>query len=342
MHVYNAMSALVRWLHGTPNGLVAGTWTAYLCGGVFVVALLGYVRALRCRFWEGLLLFAGLASAGYAAQFFGYIETTSLGLAALALFFAASAAALHSAPGRPRTLALAGVFAALGIACTAHVGAATLLPACVALLAARGALDHGWPRGAVRGLTDPRAWGAFALLGVVPFVLLVVLPFYVHGNFGNVMGGADRYRFVPWSYDQARLVSNNVYYGMLSRLHFDDVASAFWIAAPLAIPQSAAAGWLLWTRRVRLPAEEMGLLFVLLVAAAASTGMVLVWQFDFGIWGDWNIASCYLMPLALLGWTAFTCVARRAETGGLFLGLGVPMLVVQALLALGIILQLHA
>jgi hypothetical protein len=80
---------------------------------------------------------------------------------------------------------------------------------------------------------------------------------------------------------------------------------------------------------------------VLLAAAGASVFMIGVWDFDFGIWGDWNIASCYLMPLTMLGWTAFTMAARGGEARGLFVGLAVPMLLVQGLLALGIVLQFY-
>jgi hypothetical protein len=134
---------------------------------------------------------------------------------------------------------------------------------------------------------------------------------------------------------------------MLSRLHAIDLSAALLAAAPLAMPLMAIAV-ALRQRAARLwQHSDAGLHLVLLVAAVGSASVVLVWVFDFGMWGDWNIVTCYLLPTQVYAWTVFTDAMRQCadNTPGRqrdwSLTLVLPLVLVQLALALGLWLQFH-
>ena len=180
-------------------------------------------------------------------------------------------------------------------------------------------------------------------LGVaLPWLLIVWLPFYRQGDFGNSTGGADAWRFVPWDASSARQTSQYIYYSMLSRLHLADITAALLAAAPLALPQIFGALVLRRRAGVHWNRQHDGLHLVLAVAAVACASVVIVWDFDFGMWGDWNIATCYLMPLHIYAWVVFFDAIRQLpQRRPLWLGVVSPMVVVQAALAVGMWMQFH-
>jgi hypothetical protein len=129
---------------------------------------------------------------------------------------------------------------------------------------------------------------------------------------------------------------------MISKLHLFDIISGILVAAPLSFVMIAAAGWLAWRARARWDAADGWMALVTGAAASGGLFLVMVWHFDFAIWGDWNIATAYLFPLNLLGWVALMPALRLTNrTRGLYIGLLAPMLAVQAFLAFGILMQLY-
>ena len=340
MHLFNGVSHILTALRGTADGVLAGQTTALLCGVLFLLCLWALALERGRQRLDAVLLFAAFACTGTATQFFGYIETTLLQTAALAGFLASAAWTLRAPPTSQRLVALASTHAAMGLLLCAHAAGVALLPA---LLTLWGLLiQRERRRGQVRSLLR---WHFFAsvLLGiVVPWCLVVWLPFYRQGSFGNSAGGGDSFRFVPWDIETARLSSDYVYYSMVSRLHAVDLSAAMLTAAPWAIPLSVSAAVLRWRSAEHWQRGDDALHLLLLVAAAGGLSVVLLWDFDFGMWGDWNIVTCYLLPLHIYGWTVFSdamrqCSHRRSWQRTLLL----PLLLVQCALAMGMWLQFH-
>jgi hypothetical protein len=345
MHLFNAVSRCLSALRGTADGVLAGQLTAIACGVLFLASLwtLALERTRQRR--EALLLFAAYACTGTATQFFGYIETTLLQTAALAGFLAAAAWTLRAERNESRNGALLATHACMGVLLCAHAAGVALLPALLALWCVLA--QRARHRGELRSLWRWQPVASVILGIVVPWIALVWLPFYRHGNFGNSAGGGDGFRFVPWDIEAARLSSDYVYYAMLSRLHAIDLSAALLAAAPLAMPLMAIAV-ALRQRAARLwQHTNAGLHVVLLVAAVGSASVVLVWDFDFGMWGDWNIVTCYLLPTQVYAWTVFTDAMRQCadNTPGRqrdwSLTLVLPLVLVQLALALGLWLQFH-
>jgi len=340
MHVFNVVSRLVTATRGMADGLLAGRITATLCGAWYVLAAWVLTRTRTQRRAESLWWLAAFALTGTATQFFGYVETTLVQTAAILSFLAAIAVTLQAAPGsNQRDLGLWGTHACMGIVLCSHAAGIALLPALAVLWVLlwkhqRQDRDVGRPLLSARNI-------AGAAVGIVlPWATLVWWPFVRLGRFGNAAGGADAFRFVPWDAETARLASPYIYYDMLSPRHAADLFAAIVAGAPFAVALLVTA--LVWRKNAAADAARDGLHLVFLVAALGCASVVALWDFDFGMWGDWNIATCYLVPLHVAGWTAcLDLLPRNRDDSTLRWSFVVPIIVVQAALAFGMWKQFH-
>ncbi len=334
MHLFNTIGNLIELLSGDPWPeltialAVCGTGAVFVWACGWLALTWGRGRAQK------LHLFAGIAMTGATLQFFNYVETTFLVLAALALFFAAATGLLLAGDLPARRRRLLGGYGALSLAILAHGGGVVLLPATLLLILSLEPARAGLAR--LRSLLDPWAVAGFVLIVLLPWYLLVARPFLLAGNFGNMGGGADDFNFVPWDIAAAREVSRHVYYAMISWWHLLDIGSGLLIAAPLAPVFLICAAWML--RGARLDRPDRELLAIAATAALSAASIPLLWDFDFGGWGDWNILATYLFPLNVFAWLALlTASERRSETRQAF----APALLIQILFALGIALQFY-
>jgi hypothetical protein len=340
MHLFNLVSRMVTAWRGVPDGVLSGQLTAAACGAVFIVSLWTLAKSRRHDTVGTLLLVAAFAGTGTMTQFFGVIETTLLQTAAVAAFLTTSALVLQAPAGSTRRdLLLLLTHLCMGVLLSAHAAGVALLPSLGVLWVALWFREdhHGdAPRHRLLSLRNV----AGALLGaLLPWLVFVWWPFGRLGNFGNSAGGADAYRFVPWDIEAARQTSSYVYYAMLSRLHAVDVLAAAVAACPFALLLLFAA---LVLRR-RAAGQRRAVHAVFGTAAAGCTAVVLLWDFDFGMWGDWNIVTCYLLPLHLASWLAFDDALQQntvAVSTRRWL-LDVPLVVAQIALGLGLWLQFH-
>jgi hypothetical protein len=189
------------------------------------------------------------------------------------------------------------------------------------------------------------------LLGVLvlPALASTVLPYWVPDRWGNAAGGGDGIAWVPAEVDPAARPSRFVHYARFSRWHLAELLSSVAAVAPLLpvlapslVPRVACSRW----RRGRdagvRPAAK-ATLTVVGVAAVFMAAIPLLWNHDFGMWGDWNLAACYLWPAHALGWVALGAVARETARGpGFYLGVALPLLGVQMLATAGLGGQLFA
>jgi hypothetical protein len=337
---------LARWLleacFHDGSGLHAAIAVDYAAVAAFAGALASFAWTVGRGPAERVLLFFGTAAAGCTTMFFGYVETTQVESTAMALYFAAAAAAITGPRAGRASPARVAAFAALGLAVTAHAAGILLLPSALLLV-----VDvFARPRAPVRELAARAVTidnvAALVLLIAAPFVLSVYLPFYAHGDFGNVSGGADHIRWVPATIDYASRPSNWVYYSRFSAWHLADIANAVFVAAPLALPLGAATLALRRRAGDALDHDERSVLALLGCVAAACAAIPLFWNHDYAIWGDWNISATYLFPLHVLTWTAFVVASRRFERGlAFYLGVAAPMLAAQAIAWLGLLAQLY-
>ncbi|MFH1748305.1 MAG: hypothetical protein ABIG44_14830 [Planctomycetota bacterium] len=339
-HAFHAVRGVLAVFVSEPSGLLAIVWTSCLAGGVFVVAMLALARTVAETVPARLTLFIGGALAGYAVLFCGYVETTQVELALMAVYFAAAAGALRSSVKSLRVQCLTLALAAVSLATMAHAAGVLLLPSAGILLLS-DAFEPGmrWWQ-VLRRVLRARNVVLVGGLIVLPFVLVLIIPFYLQGDFGNTTGGGDDIRFVVWHYDDAAPVSRYTYYSFLSGRHLADLLSALLVAAPVALPLCLCAGVLVWRARARLETAESWWLALLATAAGSCFLIPLMWNHDFGMWGDWNIAACYLFPLNLFAWCLLTFTNRqRQDTAGFGQRLAVLLLLTQLLLAVGLLLQ---
>jgi hypothetical protein len=335
-HAFYGVRGLLAWLAPNPSAVLAIAVTSCLAGGVFVSALVVLARAAARTSRETLLLLAGILLAGYTVMFFGYVETTQLALAMMAVYLAASARTLRAPPGPERTLWLTLALAGLALALLSHAAGILLLPSAVVLLLGESAGSAcTWP-GLLRRACSVRNAGLVGAVVLLPYLLVVALPFYAQGEFGNIPGGGDSIMLVPWRCDPAHPPSEYVYYAMFSGWHLADLLSALLVAAPGALPLAICGGYLL--RGARLPAEDRWWLRLLAAAAGPCLLVPLLWNHDFGLRGDWNLAACYLFPLNVWAWSLFAAASRPWHTtAGFGRQIILPALLVQAMFAAGLL-----
>jgi hypothetical protein len=316
--------------------------SSVLSGGVFVVAVGCFARSLRCAPAAKAVLCFLAVSLASTVMFFGYVETTQVELAAMAVYFALSAAVLGSdANDRKKQVLFGGALSALTIAAMAHAGGLLLLPSCLPLLmweprASGAGARRSWTR-----VFSRRNFLALTWLLIVPFYLVVVMPYWGQGKLGNLVGGGDKIPFVPLHVDYLHSVSPNVYYSMFSIWHLADLANCFLLFATATIPLLA----LLYLARPENSPEggdagERAIHLQLGIATVVTLLIPLFWRDAFGMWGDWNINATYLFPLNLFAWTLF--VERLGRPGGrvgALLAAGMPWICLQVLLLCGFLAQ---
>lgn len=242
------------------------------------------------------LVLIGVLTSGASFQVMGYVETTVVELAAIALYMGAAAQILGA--HRPGPLAAPTAWLGLGIAAMAHGAGALLLPSAALMVA---------PRLRPFAPAMQRHVTLFVTLVVMPF-LFIVAPRWLADDLGNADGGGDHVRFVPADFDRVDPPSPVLYYGRFEALHWADLGNAMFVAAPL-VPLLVLA--LPLAGRLARPSR---LVRMLAVASAFAYVIPLLWNHDFGMWGDWNLASTYLFPVHLTGWVWLVQTLERCPT----------------------------
>lgn len=296
------------------------TVCAFILGASLAALADGAASTARGR----VLLLSGTLLSGASLQVMGYVETTMVELAAIALYAAAASRILGGRRHGPSAAAVA--WTALGLAAMAHGAGALLLPSAAAMVAPRARL------------TGPRVQlhvTLFIACVVLPF-LFIVAPRWLGNDLGNADGGGDSIRFVPTEFNREDPPSPVLYYARFELLHLLDLANAFFVAAPIAL---LALLGLPFLGRAARPTP-----LVVLLACAALFALVipLFWNHDFGMWGDWNLASTYLFPLHLLSWVWLVqSLERFTGQSRLQIGLATTLMALQLTGMAGLALQLY-
>lgn len=351
MHLFNAVQNLSVTIFGgmdvplfTPLVTTCSSGAVFMWASAIVALLLGRDRV------ERFFLFTGPTLAGALTQFFGYVETTFLVMTAMAMLFASAAWMLQGETHISRRNRMMLVFASVSIAMLAHGAGVVLLPATGLLILLIDPRRKGFRRLFV--MKDVWIAIGFVAIVCVPYYLMFIRPFVIdrNGYLGNLHGGADQFNFVQWNFESAHAVSNYVYYSMISWGHFIDIGMGFLVGAPLAIPMTFTAISLydssIRSSRSLRPLGPFGpftyereILTVIILATVSSISVPLLWEMDFGGWGDWNIITSYLYPLQFMGWFLLIMAGRRINIP--VRSVLVPALIVQIAMWIGLILQFY-
>lgn len=346
MHLFNAVQNLSVTIFGgkdvplfTPLVAICGCGAVFMWASAIIALLLGRDRV------ERFFLFAGPTLAGALTQFFGYVETTFLVLAAMAMFFASVVWMLQAETHASRRNRLMLVFASVSIAMLAHGAGLVLLPATVLLVVMIDREKKGFRRLLV--LKDRWIAAGFVAIVVVPYYLLFFRPFIIDrdGYLGNLRGGADQFNFVPWNYEFARAVSSYVYYSMISRDHALDIGMGLLVGAPLAVPMSITAICLGYASvRSLRPLRpfgpfdrEMLMTIVITAISAASVPLFCKWISAAGATGTLSPPIYTRFSL----WAGFLIVMARRRRPVPVRSILVPALFVQIAMWMGLILQFY-
>ena len=83
-------------------------------------------------------------------------------------------------------------------------------------------------------------------------------------------------------------------------------------------------------------------LLFLFVAALFCAAVPLLWNHDFGMWGDWNLATCYAAPANIFCWAALlSAVDHQTEPSREYLNLALPVLIIQCVGYVNVLLFLR-
>ena len=337
-HLFNLFRFISAQFGVTHPGLVGIVIVSCLAGGLFLAGATLVASNLSSNSIQFAGFFAGVVVSGYLAQFFGYVETTSVFMGMSALYFAFGIRYLQS--GKTVWKVCAALCLSLGI--ISHGAGLLLLPSLLVLAA------NSKPRKDFWRMTIKAVFGirflVTVLLVLAPFIILVVKPYFMDGNVGNISGGSDGIRFVPWHpIDYQLPVSPTVYYSVISKWHFLDILSALFVAAPLSCILLVGSFVTLKSDKPELSPVNKSILFYLGTAALFCVFIPLFWNHDFGMWGDWNLATTYFWPLNLFGWSTYLLVfGQNGDDESKLLKETLPsMLVVQIVSFLGLFLQLY-
>lgn len=244
-------------------------------GGVFYVFFIAKVSlrlfpdlsATRRLMHRLLFLTAGVSLLSY-----GYVENPPLALPAEQLWILATLGFLAS----PSYLKASMCAAALALATATHGRVGFLFPAL--------ALGFILPSGtittrALRLLTGCAVY--FGLLGAFVAYIVYVEPQYVSGGYyGNVTGGGNRQMFVTLK-------------ELVSLAHWAPYLRALLIAGGILVPVGLLRLVTMWPRPSAL---DLWCLVYLL----ADLIFVLVWEFDYGPYLDWDLVFSAVVPAILL------------------------------------------
>lgn len=253
------------------------------CAFVLCASIAALADAVAVSTRGRMLVVIGALLSGASLQVMGYVETTVLELAAMALY---AAGAGHVLGQRRAGAGAPWAWVGLSVAVMAHGAGALLLPSAALMVAPRARL---WGPKVVRHVA------LFVVCLVVPF-LWMIAPRWLSDDLGNADGGGDHVRFVQADFDRVHPPSPVLYYGRFEALHWADLGNALLVAAPL-MPLLLLS--LPWIGRLARPRPVV---WVLGVAALFAFVIPLLWNHDFGMWGDWNLAATYLFPMHLTSW----------------------------------------
>ncbi len=314
--------------------------TTCLSGGVFVGTLWMYGQRWGITpVGRIIFTFSGILT-GCTAMFFGYIETTQMELMSF-MMLSMSAVFVFTSVGRSAKRWEIFAFFSASLAFLFHAAGVVLIPACVVLL--MDSFDGEWSNfpWLSRRIIGLRHGIVIAAIIILPYFYMLVQPFFLQGNFGNITGGADHIMFVPLSFDYAHPISPLISYSMFSFWHLADIFSTMFVAAPLSIFLIAAGLYTLRKCRIVLTVAERRNLLFLALSAAGCLSVPLFWNHDFTMWGDWNLAGTYLFPFGFFSWVMCLTVFRHTDLSrNDFIRLFLPLLFVQAASAIGIMGQL--
>jgi len=220
-------------------------------------------------------------TAGISFLCYGYTENPPLALPAEQLWIVASLAFL--ANSRLRNAACCG--AALALATAMHGRVGFLFPAL-----AFGLLI---PAGSVGTRLSRLTVGCsvyFGLLGALVAYIFTFEPQYISGGaYGNVTGGGNRQMFVAL---------NQIF----TREHFATYLKPMLIAGGILAPVGLLRICTMWFKPSRVDFWCLGFLVTDLI-------YVLLWEFDYGPYNDWDLVFSAVTPLLLL--TSLVIVPSR-------------------------------
>lgn len=319
------------------SGYLAVAIVSCLCGGVFALAAALFAASFPTSPGKRWILLIGILLCGYSVMFCGYVETTVVEISAMGLYIAFASKSMLASNSKVRTGWKFAALIALSVAMLSHAAGVLLLPSLLVLLAdPLSAPGHGFFRSLLSRYKLRTLTETAAILGI-PYLFIIVIPFFSKGIFGNILGGGDGIMFVPLTIDYAQRTSPFVNYSMVSFWHAADLFSTLLVGAPWA-PYFLIM-FLLGLKRGYIALNKAEKNFVgFLALATAGCGLVpVIWNHDFGMWGDWNLATCYLMPLNVLGWVGAIYIGSVPVKGNaIILRSVVPLLYVQILLAVGL------
>lgn len=309
---------------GVHNALVAIRGVDTIAAFILVASVAALADGAASTSRGRALLFVGTLFSGASLQVMGYVETTVLELAAIAVYVAAAARILGVRRSGPAAPALA--WAALGFAAMAHGAGALLLPSAAAMVA---------PRARLLGPRVQQHVTLFVVCVLLPF-LVVVAPRWLSNDLGNADGGGDAIRFVPLDFDRVNPPSPVLYYGLFEALHFIDLGNALWVSAPIVLLV------LLGLPLAGRAARPTPLVVLLAIAALFALVIPLAWNHDFGMWGDWNLASTYLFPLHVVSWVWLVQTLERFPLDRRVVAVSTALMALQLAGLAGLMLQLYA
>lgn len=322
------------------NGHLAIVYVAYFSGAVFIAGMALFALGIGRNWADKISFFILSIMAGYSVQFFGYIETTMLELGFMATYFGVALKYIYSSTDREKYSWLAAAMAGLSIAMMSHAAGILLLPS-LAVLIINKELKKISFAGLLKLIQQPKILVIFFILVILPYLLVIIIPYYAKGNLGYAMGG-DEIAFVPWhSINYSHRPAAHVYYDMFSFWHATDILSAFIVGSPAVMILIPVLAFMAFCKPA-LSSSERSIVWFLGASALTCILVPLFWNHDFGMWGDWNLATTYIFPLNLFTWSTFLIVSRNPINGAeLYYRAYLPLLTIQIIGTLGILLQFY-
>jgi len=211
-------------------------------------------------------------TAGVSLLCYGYVENPPLALPSEQLWICATLAFFAS----PSLLRASLCAAALALATATHGRAGFLFPAL--------ALGLIIPNGAITTRLTRLTTGSvvyFGLLGALVAYIFNVEPQHISGgHYGNVTGGGNRQMFVDLSV-------------IFTRAHWEPYLRSLIIAGGILVPIGL-------TRLVTMWREPSGLDIWCVGYLLADLVFLLLWEFDYGPYLDWDLVFSAVVPAILL------------------------------------------
>ena len=303
-HVFFFLADTVTRVLGRPAVLLSFQLATYVGGVLFLIATYFFAVTTQEHPVKRTILFVGIATGGYVAQFFGYVESTFLGLSFAACMLWFMAKYLRSKPlSWHPILWLVAIMVSAFLAILSHAGMVVLAPVCLLIMGLDVATNTDRAFFARETLwVRVRAPVIFLLCFVLPLFFVLIEPFIMQDKLGNIRGGGDRIRFVPLHLDYASRPSRFLYYSMFSFWHFMEILCATIVAAAMGLFGVVAS--LVHFKSVARQSDGQSRRLILVCAflSICCLSIPVLWNHDFGMWGDWNIATTYIFALNALGW----------------------------------------